>query len=192
MTLVTPKPQYPFSLGELWEKYTAHKAEYLAATTIKKDFAVVARSINKTCGELDQPQKIRLQLLDVTTLRSAKKILMQINACCTWAVDYGWIEVNPFEKLKIRVKKPAADIQPFTEQERDRIIAEFKEVESFYAPLVEFMFLTGCRPSEAIALRWRHIDADLTRIIFCEAFVYGVSKGTKTNKSRVFPINSKL
>jgi integrase len=117
---------------------------------------------------------------------------MQINACCIWAVDFGLIEYNPFEKLKIKAKKPPTDIQPFTEEERKQIIAAFKEKESFYAPLIEFLFLTGCRPSEAIALRWRHIDAGLARITFCEARVYGITKGTKTNKSRIFPINPKL
>jgi integrase len=117
---------------------------------------------------------------------------MQINACCTWALDYGLIEYNPFEKLKIKARKPTANIQPFTEEERERIVKAFRETESFYAPLIEFLFLTGCRPSEAIALRWRHIDADLTRITFCEARVYGITKSTKTNKSRIFPINLKL
>jgi integrase len=185
-------PHFSLSLGELWEKYTLHKAEHLAATTIKKDFGAVRRYINKTCGDLNQAQKIRAQLLEATTSRSAKKMLMQINACCTWAFDYGLIEYNPFEKLKIKARKPTANIQPFTEEERERIVKAFRETESFYAPLIEFLFLTGCRPSEAIALRWRHIDVALTRITFCEARVYGITKGTKTNKSRIFPINPKL
>jgi integrase len=180
------------SLGELWERYAAYKAHHLAATTIKKDFGVVRRRIEKTCGDLNQAHKIRSQLIELTTLRSVKKTLMQINACCTWAVDFGLIEDNPFEKIKIKAKKPPTDIQPFTEEERKQIIAAFKEKESFYAPLIEFLFLTGCRPSEAVALRWKHIDAALTQITFCEARVYGITKGTKTNKSRIFPINPKL
>jgi integrase len=183
---------FSLSLGELWEQYTAYKAQHLAATTIKKDFGVVQRYIGKTCGDLNQAKKIRTQLLEATTSRSAKKTLMQINACCIWAVDFGLIEYNPFEKLKIKARKPTADIQPFTEEEREQIIAAFKEKEEFYAPLIEFLFLTGCRPSEAVALRWGHIDAALTRITFCEARVYGITKGTKTNKSRIFPINPKL
>lgn len=192
MITTAPKPQYSVSLGKLWEKYTSYKSQELAATTIKKDFATVARHISKTSGDLSEARKIRLELMEITTMRSAKKTLMQINACCTWAVDFGLLEANPFERIKIKAKKMPPDIQPFTEGERDRIIAAFKEKEQHYAPLVEFLFLTGCRPSEAIALRWRHIDSDLTSITFCEAFVYGVIKGTKTDKSRVFPVNTKL
>ena len=192
ITTIATKPQYSLSLGKLWEKYTSYKAQHLAATTIKKDFATVARHIRKTCGDLSEARRIRAELMEITTIRSAKKTLMQINACCTWAVDFGLLEINPFEKLKIKARKSPPNIEPFTEQERDHITAVFKKEESFYAPLVEFLFLTGCRPSEAIALRWKHIDSDLTQINFCEAFVYGVSKGTKTNKSRIFPINPKL
>jgi integrase len=27
----------------------------------------------------------------------------------------------------------------------------------YYTPYVKFLFFTGCRPSEAIALKWKHI-----------------------------------
>lgn len=180
------------SLGELWAKYTEYKAGHLAATTIKKDFPHIARNIAKTCQDLNRAPKIRLELIEMTTIRSAKKILMQINACCCWAAESGLIASNPFEKLKIKARKPPPDIQPFTGEECDRIIQAFKENEPHYAPLIEFLFLTGCRPSEAIALRWGHVDAAITQVVFCEAVVYGVAKDTKTGKSRNFPINPKL
>lgn len=180
------------TLGELWAKYTEYKSGHLAATTIKKDFTNIARNIAKTCQDLNQASKIRLELIEMTTIRSAKKNLMQINACCCWAAESGLIEGNPFEKLKIKARKPPPNIQPFTGQECDRIIQAFKLAEPHYAPLIEFLFLTGCRPSEAIALRWKHIDSALTQITFCEAVVYGITKATKTDKSRRFPINPKL
>lgn len=191
--LVTaPTAKYSANLSELWEKYTEYKAGHLAETTIKKDFANIARLIKQTCQDLNQAAKIRLELIEVTTIRSAKKSLMQINACCHWAAESDLIDCNPFEKLKIKAKKPPMDIQPFTEQESDSIIQAFREKEPYYAPLIEFLFLTGCRPSEAIALRWAHIDNEISQITFCEATVYGITKATKTNKSRNFPINQKL
>jgi len=104
------------TLGELWAKYTEYKAGHLAATTIKKDFANIARNIAKTCQDLNQASKIRLELIEMTTIRSAKKNLMQINACCCWAAESGLIESNPFEKLKIKARKPPPNIQPFTEK----------------------------------------------------------------------------
>jgi len=54
------------------------------------------------------------------------------------------------------------DRRAFTKVERDIIIKAFYESDSKailqVAPLVEFLFLTGCRPSEAVALTWRDVD----------------------------------
>ncbi len=64
-----------------------------------------------------------------------------------------------------------------------------------YSPLVEFLLLTGCRPSEAIGLKWGSISQG--KILFKESIVQ-TSKGkvpkgsTKTGKDRVFPINHQL
>jgi integrase len=48
------------------------------------------------------------------------------------------------------------DINPFSLEERDRIIQAFKadRYYKFYAPLIEFLFMTGCSPSAAVALQW--------------------------------------
>jgi integrase len=71
-------------------------------------------------------------------------------------VDY-LIEKDPFEALRwprIRNAKP----DPFTEDERDQVIAYFKEKIPFYFPFASSLFLTGMRPSEALALRWGDVD----------------------------------
>ena len=62
-----------------------------------------------------------------------------------------------------------------------------------YAALVEFLFLTGCRPSEACGLTW-----DNVQIFKSIKFEYSLSivtkkiKGTKTNKVRLFNLKKKL
>jgi integrase len=52
-----------------------------------------------------------------------------------------------------------ADVNPFSKQERDLIIQTFASDRyySYYTPYVQFLFFTGCRPSEAIALKWEQI-----------------------------------
>ena len=80
---------------------------------------------------------------------------------------------------------------------RHSIIEAFKgnRYYSHYAPLVEFLFFTGCRPSEAIALQWKHINH--TAITFEQAVIYNgkelvLKNGLKTQQSRRFPINAQL
>jgi integrase len=63
---------------------------------------------------------------------------------------------------------------------------------SFYLPYVKFLFHTGCRPEEVVALKWKHVEE--TQIYFCEAMPTDVRirKATKTDKPRHFPINPEL
>lgn len=64
------------------------------------------------------------------------------------------------------------------------------------AELIEFLFLTGCRPGEAFALEWRHINLDKGWIRFEDAYssVSKEIKETKTNVIRIFKFkkNSRL
>jgi len=58
------------------------------------------------------------------------------------------VESNPFELLDWPAyHRPPPD--PYTVEERDRILAWVAEHESFYYPWVYFHFATGCRPSES-------------------------------------------
>ena len=72
--------------------------------------------------------------------------------------------------MKIKLPKGAyeeQDINPFTKEERDLIINTFAgdRYYSHYTSYIRFLFFTGCRPSEAIALKWKHIT---NSVIQCE------------------------
>ena len=63
------------------------------------------------------------------------------------------IATDPFSAVKWpRVQLPPLP-DPFTDDERDAIIAWFFEHRRFYHPFVFTLFHTGQRPSEAVALR---------------------------------------
>ncbi|WP_242048440.1 MULTISPECIES: site-specific integrase [Nostocaceae] len=68
---------------------------------------------------------------------------------------------------------------------------------SYYTSFVKFLFLTGCRPSEAIALQWKHISQDFRQINFEQAVIKSetgklVRQGLKTQERRKFPCNDSL
>ena len=67
------------------------------------------------------------------------------------------IDHNPFRDMAgdVYLSKgdvEEADINPFTAEERDAIIQAFQESQlyGYYASLVQVLFFTGCRPSEAM------------------------------------------
>ncbi|MEG4320519.1 MULTISPECIES: tyrosine-type recombinase/integrase [unclassified Microcoleus] len=88
------------------------------------------------------------------------------------------------------------DKRAFTKDERDIIIKAFYESDSnrtrkgsiMFAPFIEFLFLTGCRPSEVYALTWR--DVNFERHVIKISKSLGAStrkvKNTKTGESRLF------
>lgn len=186
-------PKYP-QLSELWSKYTDAKSKVLSQTTIQKDFVRVNNHIKKLpTDNLLQARKIRDYLLNNYSAETTSKMLMYFGACCTWAINEGLLTNNPFEKLTVDKRSYNANIQPFTKEEKDLIIEAFKKGSySHYSNFVSFLFFTGCRTSEAVAINWGKISPDLSRIIFSEAVVNGNRKRTKTGKTRIFPVNDQL
>jgi integrase len=191
------------NLRELWDKYTNYKRPQLAQSTIAKDFNRVARHIEKFPGtELTDAVSIRDHLVSTTTTGAAKKILTQLGAACGWAVKSNIILTNPFQGMAADLKSPKgrrdeSEIDPFTPEERDRIIQAFRDNNSEYAALVEFLFRTGCRPSEAIGLQFKHIGSGYKTITFEQVVTdsengLALEKGLKTQEKRVFPCGKNL
>jgi len=123
-----------------------------------------------------------------------------------WGIEYrdllNSITIKT-EKRSVIQEDEETDI--FTVKEIEQILDSFK-TDRFsrfrgkhkqYYLYAYFCWLTGCRPSEAIALKWENVDLSKRRIKFCEGQV-DVSgriikkKGTKPVDVRYFPINSGL
>lgn len=200
---------------EIWDRYVEFKRPSLSPSTIAKDFKKVRNYLIKCPklkpGDWVEASKFRDWLLTKTTPAATKKILTQVSACCDWAVDEGIIRINSFKDMarKIRLPKSAQSKGPeaFTKEEQERIIDAFKTNKfkakgdmfghAHYAPYIEFLFLTGCRPSEAIPLQWKHIAPDFSSIRFVQAFVEGedgrvLKEGLKTQAERIVYTNDRV
>ncbi len=96
-------------------------------------------------------------------------------------VDY-LIDKDPFAALKWpRTENTEPD--PFTEQERDKILLYFKMKNPFYYPFIYTQFWTGIRPSEATALKWGNIDLDRGTFSITRSRHLGEENATKTKGS---------
>lgn len=191
------KTKPPLDLQTLWDKYRKFKETFLSPSTLEIDFdrrvgncLPLLPSLN-----IEDSIKIRDWLVQNKTPDQVKRILVQLNACCNWAVESQLISENPFKKInrKILVQKSEDDINPFTAQERDIILEAFRTSKyySFYLPLVEFVFYTGCRPCEATPLEWSNIKANV--IIFNKAYVERKTQfKLKTQKKRIITLNSQV
>jgi integrase len=190
-------------LRDLWGKWVDYRKPQLEAKTLEW-FSTMGNHIHRMpVYTLDQSHQIRDWIVGNIAADMGKRLLTRINACCKWALKTGLIAQNPFEGMAAEIKLTKAQntdhfkIDPFACEEQEAIINAFEahRYHKIYAPLVRFLFLTGCRPSEALGLKWRHVDDD--KILFKEAVVYANSKptakgSTKTGKDRFFPINKTL
>lgn len=208
LTLVKPlqESQKALKLAELWEQYTQFKSSQLEETTILRDYGKIQKRILKLPTQnLSEAGEIRDYLLKAYSPEVAKRTLKQFNACCNWAVRSKLLDSNPFDGMASEIKSEktsSTSRMSFTKEERDAIIQAFENdtysskfapvPHSYYAPYVKFLFLTGARPEEAIALKWKHIKNN--RIVFCEAVATDlkIRKSTKTHETRTFPINTQL
>jgi integrase len=189
-------------LSELWEKFTTFRTPQIARTTLLTKYGEVTRTISLLpTRKLNDAVKIRDHLLATVSARKCKHLLMMFNACGKWALKSKLITTNPFEGMVADITLPKdskKDIDPFTAAERDAILDGFAKdpYYSYYTPFVRFLFWTGCRTSEAVGLRWKHISPDWKRIRFVEVITIAksqrIEKGTKTGKARDFPINDQL
>ncbi|WP_414551462.1 tyrosine-type recombinase/integrase [Anabaena sp. CCY 0017] len=189
-------------INELWELFTEFQSTQLEETTIRNSYASVARYIKRfPTQDLNRASDIRDWLTKNTTQFMAWNLLGRLNRCCEWAEVSGLIISNPFQGLQMqRPKRKSTDKETylaFTLEQRDIIINAFEHHDrhTHYAPLIKFLFFTGCRPGEAFALTWGDISPDCRRISITKSRNFaGILKGTKNGKRRIFPSgeNSRL
>jgi len=92
------------------------------------------------------------------------------------------ITVDPFAALRWPRNIPSKP-DPFTTEERDAIVAWFRERRPFYCPFIVTLFHTGMRPSEAVALRWGDIDTTIGTITISRSRYMGSEAAPKTRGS---------
>jgi len=83
-----------------------------------------------------------------------------------------FIPKNPALGVR-RLAQGITDIDPFTPEERDEMVAGFQQYAPRYVNYVICGFWTGWRPNEAGALRWRRVDFRQKKILIREGRVLG-------------------
>jgi integrase len=125
--------------------------------------------------------------------RTAKDYLILVQACWNWAEEIA--DTNPWSVVLNQVKPaPKQKVKPFTVAEVQAILRAFESDRYYrhYADFVAFLFGTGCRFGEAVALRWRHIADDYSTVWIGESVSRGVCKTTKTGKDRTITLSAKV
>lgn len=212
-TLLKYKPelekQYSLKVTELFEKFiTAKSCEVYSQSLIKyratlgylRQFFREQQSKTVTQEKADQfRQWLSERILPNTKRPMAASTLKErvtlVSACWDWAIEESMLEKNPWRKICKGIKPgKTSPPNPFNLDEVKAIVAGFwcDRYYSFYADYVEFRLSTGCRPGEAIALRWKHVNEDCSSVWIGEAYYRGSLKTTKTTASGYVPLSKSL
>jgi integrase len=195
-------------IGQLWCEYLKYKQpsiklshyDYLANCLGK---LVAANPYQKIADALS----FRSWLLENTTIGQAKRALVYCNAATQWGIKNRLINFarSPYAGMSGDLPRHAWEIEgkpnALSLGEIAKVRAAFASHEDVnienYAMFVDFLFLTGCRPSEAIGLRVADISPDREYLTFSGAIVRirgqaHRTQGSKNNKARQFPLNQEL
>ncbi|MEA2659695.1 MAG: integrase [Candidatus Binatota bacterium] len=188
----------PITIGEYFKKvWIPRKRPPVIRKGLERDYRddfkryILPKFENTTWAELTAPMldAFRTYLLDERklALKSCKNIIDgSFRACYRDAREFDSLpEIqgpHQFEKLawpRMRSGKP----NPFSEEERDKIPDYFKRKIPHYYPFALCQFLTGLRPSEALALRWGDIDLNHRNISISKSRNKDDEGATKTAAS---------
>lgn len=150
---------------------------------------------------------IRIDLITATLIRRIiagtkwtssgvkRNALVKISTILKAAVADGLTERNQAESLELP-KRSRKEINPFTLDEANRIIEYLYQREhwpsTIYAAFYEFVFFTGLRLSEALALRWDAVDINKRVAHVCRTVALGiVEERTKTRSDRFVQLNER-
>jgi integrase len=202
------KPDVAESISDIWDFYVNYKSASLKDSTVNYMRTGLGKLI-RDCPHQSVTASllIRNWLLEQTTSSMVKRIFTHLNAAVTWSIQNNLCKVStsPFKGMAGDLPRHKweenGSPNAFSQDEKDRFISAIVDCQnatiSHYTDFIRFLFMTGCRPSEAIGLR--HCDIDLVSgFVHFRGSIVRIngkaieSKGSKNNKQRKFKINDTL
>lgn len=203
---------------ELFEEYVADRKEVVRPSSFKSKHLVALKFLRQhpAIGNIEvdveefEIHGIVQSLKNWSSVETALVIFIQFQAFITWAIKLKKLkklQINPLIGLKNEIKpdkrKKNNDYKTLSlsANERDRILeaiaASDETFVQHYYNYYSFLFYTGCRPSEAIALVWDDVIGYYEFIKFNKAITDSIDglrelEGLKTQDSRLFPVNKQV
>lgn len=197
LEVVSNSSDTTLTLQQLWQQFLEDKLNSNLKPKTKAEYEYLNKLIERLDKKLSfDPIEVKKALLSKNNSQDVTaRVLIALSSCCNWGIKNNRISNNPFSNvidgLSCGKRKAGKQANAFTPDEIEKIIKAFQKSYDYgcYAPLVIFLFKTGCRPSEAIGLQWRHVSEDCSKIMFRGSVqtINGAtiwSPGSKNNRTR--------
>jgi integrase len=196
-----PKEAPPVTVGEFYREWIQKKKPPFVRRSLERDYRQAFRIIIPFMGDVglndvttDILENLRLHIVEERklSLKTARNIIdssfrAMVRDAAIGGPSRRKIERNPFNDLPANwwPRLPQREPDPFTEEERDRMLAYYRNNRPYWAyGFLYFRFYTGTRPSEATALKWGSVDLLSGKATFSVSRHLGEENAPKTRASR--------
>jgi integrase len=202
------KPERAESISDIWDFYLNYKSAKLKDSTVNYMRSGLGKLIHDCPHQsVDSALLIRNWLLERTTSSMTKRVFTHLNAAVMWSIQNNLckLSTSPFKGMAGDLPRHKWEEEgspnAFSIVEKTLFLNEISSHRNpsiaHYDRFIRFLFMTGCRPSEAIGLRYSDIDLVGGYINFGSSIVRingkaVRSKGSKNNKQRKFKMNELL
>ncbi len=175
---------------ELWEKFIDYR---ISCNTSEESISSRYRPIAANLRRFGKDIETESSALEFVSLlrsrqkpRTANKNLSLLRGFGKWCLSECHWEANhftPIAALKVGDRIPeeifeVEDIHRLIEAaSRDKILLRYRD-------FIIFLLSSGCRPSEAIGLRWEHVNFRRDEIHICESLSRSAQGGRKRNGTK--------
>ncbi|GFH40792.1 tyrosine-type recombinase/integrase [Lactococcus insecticola] len=160
------------TVGEVFEEYCAFRKQELKDSTYWTQTRTVRSILGSVMDKRIKSVTTRYFQVFFTSSQSSatykrtQKVLL--NLFFRYALNLGYIDDNPIEKVELPRQRKQLEV---IERKKAKFFSreEMKQFMSFFDPnpiairknlLIEFMYLTGVRIGEALALTWENVDLE--------------------------------
>lgn len=191
------KPPKPKKLIELWDAWV--KTLGLSEQTKADHYGTTRRMILRA-KPAPNSASVDWFLKDGGHLSSYSYNLRRrlIGNCLDWSIEQKLITENPFRTIKPKKATRRNKTKPLTMEQVRQILDGFKIHYPGYENFAKFLFLTGCRISEAIGLQWKRVDFQANTVTIADALAQvryqkeRVRKSTKTGTVTVLAMSEQV
>ncbi len=204
----TAPPSRQLSTKDLWERWMIKQEEDgVSAQTIANRYQTIFRLLTHFGEDITTPEQARAFMAYLNNDRkqspsTSNRNLKMINAFYIWGMAQGWFTANPFSDINL-LKDPGPKSRtqaPFTLEELRKILETFRldPRYSHYHDFTQTLAMLGLRPSEAIGLRWKHIDFSRETVTISGSLSRSgqgdrrIQKGRKNGEITVLPLDDTL
>lgn len=182
-------------------RHEQHWKKYFQSISLNKVSTYDRLELQKVCNQL-----IKINNLSSKEWQNIKTVL---SGMFDYALEKGYINVNPMSDVKITVKfrqvnKKNGRVETYQTDELKALMqyldSEYSVTEDIALLAVKFNFYVGCRVGELVALKWCDVE-NLQHLHICREElkesvrfgdswkdIYTVSEHTKTYTDRIVPL----